>query len=94
MITCVSNNSEEAIERAKQTLAFYISVGKIYREFLAKNGFEKETLNIFEEFKKIRIFIKSTINLDSMLKELTISELLKNANNNLRYSNKQELIYR
>jgi hypothetical protein len=52
IITCISNNSEEAIQRAKKTLAFYISVGKVYREFLAKNGFENETDNIFEEFKK------------------------------------------
>ena len=46
------NNSEEAVKRAKKTIAFYISVGKIYREFLKKNGFEKDTNNIFEEFKK------------------------------------------
>jgi len=37
LITCVSNDSEKAIVRAKQTIAFYVSVGKIYREFLAKN---------------------------------------------------------
>ena len=47
IITCISNNSEEAIQRAKKTLAFYISIGKVYREFLAKNGFENETNNIF-----------------------------------------------
>ena len=41
IITCISNNSEDAIQRAKKTLAFYISVGKIYREFLASNGFEE-----------------------------------------------------
>lgn len=52
VITCVSNDSEKAILRAKQTVAFYVSVGKIYREFLASNGFEKETAAIFEEYKK------------------------------------------
>ena len=52
IITCVSENSEEAVKRAKKTIAFYISVGKIYREFLKNNGFEKDTNNIFEEFKK------------------------------------------
>ena len=31
IITCISNNSEDAIQRAKKTLAFYISVGKVYR---------------------------------------------------------------
>jgi alkanesulfonate monooxygenase SsuD/methylene tetrahydromethanopterin reductase-like flavin-dependent oxidoreductase (luciferase family) len=35
IITCVSDDEEIAITRAKQTLAFYISVGKIYREFLS-----------------------------------------------------------
>ena len=52
LITCVSNDSEKAILRAKQTISFYVSVGKIYRDFLASNGFEKETLAIFEEYKK------------------------------------------
>ncbi|ABX12738.1 LLM class flavin-dependent oxidoreductase [Nitrosopumilus maritimus] len=73
IITCVSNNAEEAIERAKKTLAFYVSVGKIYREFLAKNGFEKETSNIFEEFKKSGFSSNHELVPDSMLKELTIS---------------------
>lgn len=36
IITCVSEDSEEAVKRAKKTIAFYISVGKIYREFLKK----------------------------------------------------------
>ncbi len=53
IITCVSHDSEIAIEQCKKTLAFYVSVGKIYREFLAKNGFEKETRNIFDEFKNL-----------------------------------------
>lgn len=52
LITCMSNDEEIAIERAKKTVAFYISVGKIYREFLAKNGFKNETENIFQEYKK------------------------------------------
>jgi len=73
IITCVSENSEEAIERAKKTLAFYVSVGKIYREFLANNGFEKETLNIFEEFKKSGFSSNHELVTDSMLKELAIS---------------------
>ena len=73
IITCVSINSEEAIERAKKTLAFYISVGKIYREFLARNGFEKETSNIFEEFKKSGFSSNHELVPDSMLKELAIS---------------------
>ena len=73
IITCISENSDEAIERAKKTLAFYVSVGKIYREFLANNGFEKETLNIFEEFKKSGFSSNHELVTDSMLKELAIS---------------------
>ena len=52
IITCVAEDSDTAITRAKKTLAFYVSVGTIYREFLAKNGFKNETSNIFDEFKK------------------------------------------
>jgi 5,10-methylenetetrahydromethanopterin reductase len=52
LITCVSEDSEKAITRAKQTIAFYVSVGSIYREFLASNGFQNETMAIFDEYKK------------------------------------------
>ena len=34
LITSISNDADESILRAKKTLAFYISVGKIYRDFL------------------------------------------------------------
>jgi 5,10-methylenetetrahydromethanopterin reductase len=73
IITCISNNSEEAIQRAKKTLAFYISVGKVYREFLAKNGFKNETDNIFEEFKKSGLKSNHELIPDSMLNSLCIS---------------------
>ncbi len=52
LITCVSNDSEKSIIRAKKTIAFYVSVGTIYRQFLASNGFKKETDAIFEEYAK------------------------------------------
>lgn len=52
LITCVSNDVEKAIMRTKKTIAFYVSVGKIYREFLAKNGYEREIREIFEEYAK------------------------------------------
>lgn len=52
VITCVSDDAEKAILRAKQTIAFYVSVGKVYREFLESNGFQKETSAIFEEYAK------------------------------------------
>jgi len=73
IITCVSHDSEVAIEQCKKTLAFYVSVGKIYREFLAKNGFEKETRNIFDEFKKSGFNSNYELVTEKMLDSLTIS---------------------
>ena len=69
----MSNDSENAIQRAKKTLAFYVSVGKIYREFLAKNGFENETRNIFEEFKKSGFKSNHELVTDFMLNSLCIA---------------------
>ena len=73
IITCVSENSENAIERCKKTLAFYVSVGNIYRDFLAKNGFQKETENIYEEYKKTGFSNNHEFVTDRMLKSLAIS---------------------
>ena len=73
LITCISDDSEKATERAKKTLAFYISVGKIYREFLAKNGFNNETKNIYEEFKKSGLKSNHELVTDNMLESLVIS---------------------
>lgn len=73
IISCVHNDAEVAITRAKQTLAFYISVGKIYREFLSKNGFEDETKNIFEEFKTSGFKSNHELISDNMLRSLTIA---------------------
>jgi 5,10-methylenetetrahydromethanopterin reductase len=73
IITCVSENSEEAIQRAKKTIAFYVSVGKIYREFLKRNGFETDVTNIFEEFKKSGFKSNHELVTDSMLKSLCIA---------------------
>jgi alkanesulfonate monooxygenase SsuD/methylene tetrahydromethanopterin reductase-like flavin-dependent oxidoreductase (luciferase family) len=73
IITCVSENSEEAIQRAKKTIAFYVSVGKIYREFLKKNGFQTDVTNIFEEFKKSGFKSNHELVTDSMLKSLCIA---------------------
>ncbi len=71
-ITCMSEDEEKAIDRAKKTLAFYISVGKIYREFLAKNGFKNETENIYDEFKKSGVTSNYRLVSDSMLDSLVI----------------------
>ena len=73
IISCVSNDSEMAIDKCKKTLAFYVSVGKIYREFLAKNGFKNETKNIFEEFKKSGFKSNYELVTDHMVSELAIA---------------------
>jgi len=73
IITCVNDDSEKAMFRAKKTLAFYVSVGKIYREFLASNGFENETKNIFEEYEKNGLQSNHELVPESMVNELCIS---------------------
>ncbi|MDE1726760.1 MAG: LLM class flavin-dependent oxidoreductase [Thaumarchaeota archaeon] len=73
LITCVSEDAEEAMLRAKKTIAFYVSVGKIYREFLAKNGFKNETDNIFEEYEKTGLQNNHALVSDSMVDALAIS---------------------
>ena len=73
IITCVHEDPEKAIIRAKKTIAFYVSVGKIYREFLALNGFKNETKNIFEEYKKTGLKNNHELVPESMVNELCIS---------------------
>ena len=73
IITCVNEDSEKSMIRAKKTLAFYVSVGKIYREFLASNGFENETKNIFEEYEKNGLQNSHEFVPESMVNELCIA---------------------
>ena len=73
IITCVNEDSEKAMIRAKKTLAFYVSVGKIYRKFLASNGFENETKNIFEEYEKNGLQNNHEFVPESMVNELCIA---------------------
>lgn len=73
LITCVSEDSEEAMVRAKKTIAFYVSVGKVYREFLARNGFSKETDAVLEEYKKTGLQNNHAMVSDNMVEELAIA---------------------
>ena len=73
IITCVHQDADKAINRAKKTLAFYVSVGKIYREFLASNGYKKETESIFAEYKKNGLDDNYELVTDSMVNDLCIS---------------------
>jgi alkanesulfonate monooxygenase SsuD/methylene tetrahydromethanopterin reductase-like flavin-dependent oxidoreductase (luciferase family) len=73
LITSVSEDGDQAKERVRKTLAFYISVGEIYRKFLATNGFQKETDNIYEEYQKSGLKSNHELIPESMLNALTIS---------------------
>ena len=84
IITCISEDSDDAILRAKKTLAFYISVGKIYREFLENNGFKNETNNIFNEFKKSGFTSNHELVTNSMLDSLCISGTPEECKNKLQ----------
>jgi alkanesulfonate monooxygenase SsuD/methylene tetrahydromethanopterin reductase-like flavin-dependent oxidoreductase (luciferase family) len=72
LITCMSDDSELAFNRTKKTLAFYVAVGKVYREFLANNGFKNETKNIFEEYHNNGLESLEEYVPDNMIKELTV----------------------
>ena len=84
IITCVNEDSEKAIIRAKKTLAFYVSVGKIYREFLATNGFENETRNIYEEYEKNGLQNNHELVSESMVNELCIAGTSNECRNQLK----------
>jgi alkanesulfonate monooxygenase SsuD/methylene tetrahydromethanopterin reductase-like flavin-dependent oxidoreductase (luciferase family) len=71
-ITCVSEDEQVAKDRARKTLAFYVSVGDIYRAFLSKNGFKKETDCIYTEYRQSGLKSNYEFVTDSMLDALTI----------------------
>lgn len=73
LITSVSEDGEMAKDRVRKTLAFYISVGDIYRKFLSENGFKKETQNIYEEYQKSGLKSNHELVTDVMLESLAIS---------------------
>ncbi len=88
LITTVSDDEEKALTRAKKTMAFYISVGRIYREFLAKNGYEKETSSIYGEYKKTGLEENYKIIPDFMVHDLAVcgtpNEIKKKLSNFIR----------
>ncbi len=72
IITSVSEDPESAIERAKRTLSFYVAVGKVYRDFLARNGYREETESVLEEYKKSGLQNTHNYITEKMLRDLTI----------------------
>ena len=73
IITCIHNDADKAISRAKKTIAFYVSVGQVYREFLASNGYKKEVENIFAEYEQTGLKNNYELVSDSMVRDLCIS---------------------
>ncbi len=71
-ITCVSEDEQTAKDRARKTLAFYISVGDIYRKFLAENGFKKETDSVYSQYLKSGLKSNHESVTDAMLDSLAI----------------------
>ena len=82
-ITCISNDAKKAKERAKKTVAFYVSVGEIYRRFLAENGFRSEVAGIHEEYLKSGFKSNHEMVTDHMLESLTICGLPSQAKEQL-----------
>ena len=72
IITCVHEDSEKAVERAKKTLAFYISVGEIYRTFLSNNGYQNEVDTIYNEYTTSGLKNSFKLVTDKMVKDLCI----------------------
>lgn len=72
IITAVSEDGEAAARRAKATIAFYVSVGGIYREFLSRHGFRRETECIYEEFARSGLGSGADLVPDAMADALAI----------------------
>ncbi len=52
IITSISDDTEKAMKRARNTIAFYTAVGDIYAEYLATHGYKEEVESIREEYSK------------------------------------------
>ncbi|HSA97766.1 MAG TPA: LLM class flavin-dependent oxidoreductase, partial [Candidatus Nitrosotenuis sp.] len=72
-----------AEERARKTVAFYVSVGEIYRRFLAENGFSAEVEDIHREYLKSGFKSNHELVTDDMLESLTICGLPNHAREQL-----------
>ena len=71
IITAVSRDAHAARERARRTLAFYVSVGEVYRQFLAKHGYAEQTAAIRGAYRKGGLRAAGGAVPDTMLRDLT-----------------------
>ena len=73
-IGAISNKQpQKARERAAKTLAFYVSVGKYYNEFLSQSGFHDDVNFITAKYRSEGLEAAAKIVSDKMLDSLTIS---------------------
>ena len=78
----IGNQKKHALEQAR-TLAFYIAVGKYYRNFLAENGFRDETEQIGLEYWRNGLEAASSFVPETMLNSLTICGTADECNESL-----------
>lgn len=71
VITAVSRDAQAARERARRTLAFYVSVGMVYRRFLAEHGYAEQTAAIHGAYRRGGLQAASRAVPDGMLRDLT-----------------------
>ena len=75
VVICSISNDQPLLarQRAAQTLAFYVSVGKYYNRFLTANGFAHEVLEISNAFRLNGLSEAAKHVSERMLDALTIS---------------------
>jgi len=64
---------EKARKRASKTLAYYISTGRYYNNFLAKQGFESEIISITDRYKNVGLESAADSISENLLNSITIS---------------------
>ena len=66
------NNPEKARERASKTLAYYITTGRYYKQFLADNGFRNDVSSIVQAYETGGLKLAADVVTDELLDSLTI----------------------
>ena len=72
IITAVSDDEEAAMARAKATISFYVSVGRVYAGFLSENGYASEVGAIRSEYEKTRSPHHPSLVPDRMVRDLAV----------------------
>ena len=72
LITAISHNREQAIQEAKNQIAFYASV-KSYEGILNLHGWEQQKLAIWEHFKTFNLSKMAAAVTDDMVEQIAIA---------------------